>query len=339
MDAYVAVYELGDVEVDGDAGKHVGVVAGHVLFGDEEVDHVAEGVFGGLFQVGAEAHADVVGGCFSARPEQRLLFVDDEAKGTGEEGFHGGDVDFAVALTGVAVARDEEGTGGGDRDVKSGAGDELFVVHVAGVGEGWCAVNAARSGGDAHAAEKGMQRDVDARSEVTDHFVAVERDDAVAAVGELHRKEAAVEAEAVAREVGIDGDFEDLDFEEVAGFGFGDGDGAGENVAAGAFVFVGVILVDGIVVGGNIGGFYALFDHAVVRAAGGEGLDGDGVAGMYGEGGLDAGGVVAPLDGGGCGEEGVVAGEKGRGCGEEQAGEQRERTHEETPVRSGCEGA
>jgi hypothetical protein len=34
----------------------------------------------------------------------------------------------------------------------------------------------------------------------------------------------------------VDVDFEDADFEDVAGFGVGDGDGAGEDVAAGAAV-------------------------------------------------------------------------------------------------------
>ena len=65
---------------------------------------------------------------------------------------------------------------------------------------------------------------------------AVEGDDLGAAVGEVVGEEAAACAEAVAGEVGVDVDFEDADFEDVAGFGFGDGDGASEDVAAGAAV-------------------------------------------------------------------------------------------------------
>ena len=45
--------------------------------------------------------------------------------------------------------------------------------------------------------------------------------------------------------------------------------------------------------------------EALGWAAGGEGLDGDGVAGFDGEDGFGAGGVVAPGYGGGSGEEGL----------------------------------
>ena len=82
-----------------------------VLLG-EEGDHVADGHLGGGLEVGVEAHGDVVGGGFGAGPEELLArgfaFVDDELEGAGEEGFEGGDVDFAVALAGVAVAGFEE---------------------------------------------------------------------------------------------------------------------------------------------------------------------------------------------------------------------------------------
>ena len=78
------------------------------VLGGEEGDHVADGHLGGGFEVGAEAHRDVLGGGFGAGPEELLArgfaFVQNELEGAGEEGFEGGDVDFAVALSGVAVA-------------------------------------------------------------------------------------------------------------------------------------------------------------------------------------------------------------------------------------------
>jgi len=43
--------------------------------------------------------------------------MDDELEGAGELGFQGGDVDFAVALAGVAVADLEVGALGVDWDV------------------------------------------------------------------------------------------------------------------------------------------------------------------------------------------------------------------------------
>ncbi len=66
-----------------------------------------------------------------------LIFVNDELEGAGELGFEGGDVDFAVALAGVAVACFEERALGVDGDVQGGAGDHLLVVDVAGVHPGW----------------------------------------------------------------------------------------------------------------------------------------------------------------------------------------------------------
>ena len=163
--------------------------------------------------------------------------MDDELEGAGELGFEGGDVDFAVALAGVAVACFEEGAFGVDGDVEGGAGDHLLVVDVAGVHPGWGGVVLAGGlgRGDAHAAEEGMERDVDAGGEVADHLFAVEGDDAGVAVGEVVGEEAAAGAEAVAGPGDVDVDFLNADFEDVAGFGFGDGDGAGEDVAAGAF--------------------------------------------------------------------------------------------------------
>src|SRR5882762_7536595 len=51
VDALVAVDELGDVEVGGDAREHVGVVARKVFFGHEEIDHLADGKRGTGVQV------------------------------------------------------------------------------------------------------------------------------------------------------------------------------------------------------------------------------------------------------------------------------------------------
>src|SRR5690348_1245596 len=127
VDAHVAVHELRDVDIDGDAGEHVCVVAGEMLLRDEEVDHVADGHFRGGLQVRAEAHADVAGGRLSARPEQMLILVDNEAEGAGEEGLQRRNVDFAIALTGVPIADFEERSFRVDGNVEGGSGDEFLV--------------------------------------------------------------------------------------------------------------------------------------------------------------------------------------------------------------------
>ena len=181
--------------------------------------------------------------------------MDDELEGAGELGFECGDVDFAVALVGVAVSCFKESAFGVDGIVDGGAGDEFFVVHVAAVHPGWGGVVLAGGLGrcDADAAEEGMKRDVDAGGEVADHLFAVEGDEAGVAVGEVVGEEAAAGAEGVAGPGDVDVDFLNADFEDVAGFGFGDGDGAGEDVAAGAFFAGGNFGVDVGDVGGDVG--------------------------------------------------------------------------------------
>jgi len=134
------INELGDIDVAGGGDEGVGVVAGDVgmigvLFG-EKGDHVADGHLGGGFEIFVEAHGDVLGGGFGAGPEEMFVLMNDELEGAGELGFEGGDVDFAVALTCMAVADLEESAFGVDGNVEGGAGDHLLVVDVAGVHPG-----------------------------------------------------------------------------------------------------------------------------------------------------------------------------------------------------------
>ncbi len=99
MDAFVAVDQFGDMEIGGDAGEHIGVVAGEMFLGHEEIDHFADGERGAGVQVIVQAHGDVVGGGFGARPFQVQVFADDELEGADERSFEGGNVHFAVALS------------------------------------------------------------------------------------------------------------------------------------------------------------------------------------------------------------------------------------------------
>ena len=171
-----------------------------------------------------------------------------------------------------------------------------------------------------------MEGDVDAGGEVAEHLVAVEGDDLGAGVGEVVRQEAAAGAEGVAGPGDVEGDLLDADLEDVAGGGVGDGDGAGENVASRAFFGCGDVFVDLTDVRGDVGGLDAGGFKACGVATGVEGLDGDCVAGVDGEGGCGAAVVVAPDDGFGGGEEGLLGGHYGREgeCGE---GEQKWEAH------------
>ena len=84
----------------------------------------------------------------------------------------------------------------------------------------------------AHAAEKRMQRNVDARSEMRDAFLLVERNDFHFRVRKIVGEVAASRAERV---VGVGNrqlDFLDADFEHVARLRVFDVDRSGENVPA-----------------------------------------------------------------------------------------------------------
>ena len=157
-----------------------------------------------------------------------VTLVDDELEGSSELGFESGDVDLAIALAGVAVTYFEVRTFGVDGEIDGGAGDEFLVVHVAAVHPGWGGVVlAAGCGGDAHAAEEGVKRDVDAGSEVADHPGAIERDEAGVAVGEVVGEEAAAGTEGVTGPSDVDVDLLDANFEDIAWFGSVDGYGTG----------------------------------------------------------------------------------------------------------------
>ena len=141
------------------------------------------------------------------------------------------------------------------------------------MGERRRAVDLAAGWGYPHAAEERVQRQLYARREVGDHFVAVERNDFKAAVGILHGQKAAAESEGIAGKVGVDIDFENLHLEHVAGFGLGDRDRPGQNVSAGADVLH--FLVDRVGVGRNLFRLDAPAQHLLGRTAGRERLHSD----------------------------------------------------------------
>ena len=313
VDAAVGVDELGDVHIAGDGDERVGVVPREmgevgILLGQER-DHVADRHLGGSLQVLAEAHGDVSGRCLGAGPQQPvggIALVDDELEGARQKGLEGGDVDLTVALACVTVPGFEESPLGVDGDVQGGAGDHLLVVDVAGVHPGRSGVVFGAGGCDAHRAEERMQRQRDSGGKAGGHFLAVERDDLHARVGEVVRQESAAGGEAVAGEIGVEVDLLDADFERVAGFRFGDGDRASEDVAARAALGLGTAGVDGGFIGGNFGGMKAKLLQSLGRAAGGERLHDDGVAGVHREHGLRPGPVVPPGDRGGSGEQSLL---------------------------------
>ena len=237
VDTALGINKLGDVDVAGNGDEGVGIVAGDmgvvgILLG-EEGDHVADGHLSGGLEVQIESHCDVLSRSFSSGPDKtvrivEVTFVDDELEGAGELGFQSGDVDFAVALTGVTVTDFKVRAFGVDREIDGSASDELLVVHVAAVHPGrGRVVLASGCSGDSHAAEEWMKRNVDAGGEVADHLGAVERNEAGVAVGEVVGEEAAAGTEGVTGPSDVDVDLLDANFEDIAWFGSVDGYGTG----------------------------------------------------------------------------------------------------------------
>ena len=84
MDAFGAVDELRDVEVDGKRGKDIGFFARNAFGGNEILDHLAGGHAGGFVEVGMETHGDEVRRSLGAGPAQALALADADFDGAFE---------------------------------------------------------------------------------------------------------------------------------------------------------------------------------------------------------------------------------------------------------------
>src|SRR5271163_370494 len=209
-----------------------------MFFGDQEIDHLADGQRGAGVEVVVEAHGDVVRGGFGARPLQVQVLADDELERADERSLERGDVHFAVALAGVAVANFKERPGRVYGNVQRGAGDEVLVIEIAGHDPRWTAVEAARAFRRrvAHAAKKGMQRNLNARSEFRDHALRIQRNNFYFRVRIVVGQIATAGAEGVVGVRNREFDRENFYFQHVADFRAFDEDGSSEDVPARPFV-------------------------------------------------------------------------------------------------------
>src|ERR1700733_353139 len=134
---------------------------------------------GGFRQIRIEPHGDPMRGSFRARPFQMHVLVQDELKHAGERSLHSGDVHLSVAHAGVAVADLEQRAARVYWNEESGTGHQLLVVQVAGVNARRSAVyfTGAFGRSDAHAAEKRLERNLDAGSEGSDVAHAIQWND------------------------------------------------------------------------------------------------------------------------------------------------------------------
>src|SRR5262249_7810747 len=155
-----------------------GVVAIELLFGDDQVDRLADRDFHGFVQVLVETHRDEVRRRFGSWPVEASALAEEEPERASQRRLEGGDIHLAIALTGMCGPPLKERAWHVDGDEKGRTGDELLVIKVARVDARRGAADAA--GGlrwrDAHAAEERSQWDLDVLGEARDHFLGVERD-------------------------------------------------------------------------------------------------------------------------------------------------------------------
>src|SRR5436853_497573 len=161
-----------------------------------------------------------------------------ELKRADERSFQRGYIDFAVTLSGVAVTYFKKGASGMNRNVKSRAGNQLFIIEVACMHPGRTAVYAARDlgRGHAHASEKRMQGNLDTFGEARNHLLFIERDYLHPRIREVFRQEPAARPERI---VGVGYcKFDRLysDLEHVARLRGFDEDRSGQDVTARPFV-------------------------------------------------------------------------------------------------------
>src|SRR6201999_1461678 len=121
MNAFVAVNQLRDVDVGGDAGQHIGVVTREALLRDQKIDHLAYSPLGRFGQIFVQAHGDEMRRRFCARPAQVHVFADDQLKSADQRRFKRRNVNLPIALTGVAVARQKQRAGRMHRDIQGRA--------------------------------------------------------------------------------------------------------------------------------------------------------------------------------------------------------------------------
>ncbi len=138
----------------------------------------------------------------------------------------------------MAVADFKERAGRVHGNVERGAGDEVLVIEIAGHNPWRSAVEAARVLGRsvAHAAEKGMQRNLDARREFCHHALLIERNNFYFRVRIIVGQIAAAGAEGVVRVRNRKFYGQNFHFQHIANFRAFNVNRPRQNVPAGTFV-------------------------------------------------------------------------------------------------------
>jgi hypothetical protein len=123
--------------LSGDAAQNVGVCGGEAVAFHKKVDQTIKGSAGRDERVGMDFDEKPFGASGRATRAAEhgagewFIFVESEPESDVCGSFDAVDADFAIALGRVDVASGKKSTGSEDREVESGADDEVAHVHIA----------------------------------------------------------------------------------------------------------------------------------------------------------------------------------------------------------------
>ena len=130
MNTFCLIYGLGNVQIDGNRAKDIGIVAFHALLGDEKINHFPDRHPRCFVKIFVQSHRDVVGWCLRARPGNSFSLANEYLNGPTQRCLDRGSRNFAFALSTVRVTYREQRTRHMHRHVQSGASDKITVVYV-----------------------------------------------------------------------------------------------------------------------------------------------------------------------------------------------------------------
>src|ERR1700761_5276937 len=120
MDAHIAIYQLRNVYVGGYAAQHIGIGLGHLFFLHQVADHLPNGDMGSDIQIPVTAHGDDMRGGLGPREMEAFAFMDDKLQFCNKGGLDSRNIDFSIALGGMAIPDLEQGALYKYRDKKGG---------------------------------------------------------------------------------------------------------------------------------------------------------------------------------------------------------------------------
>src|ERR1700676_468516 len=124
-----------------------------------------------------KSHSDITRWRFCSWPMDSHVLAHEELKRATQRSFHGGAIDFPVALSCMTVTSCKERAASVDWKIQRCAGDQIFIVYVAAMDPGLTAADAARPlrRGNSHTSKKRADRNLDSVRKIGHTELFVER--------------------------------------------------------------------------------------------------------------------------------------------------------------------